>query len=127
MGLFGASVAGVALGEASPLNRVWSFPSKIVVPKRELVGSLIEIRMPQCWALELGDIVTVGDWPWSFVVTGVEPEILKASSPSQKIMLRGLTADGILSIVEDRRAEKIGNFHDWTEASSSDWTEASTS
>lgn len=28
----GAAVAGIALGEAIPFNRVWSFPSKIVVP-----------------------------------------------------------------------------------------------
>ena len=31
LGLFAASVAGVALKEAIPLNRVWSFPSKIVI------------------------------------------------------------------------------------------------
>lgn len=32
LSLFGAAVAGVALEQAVPLGRVWSFPSKIVVP-----------------------------------------------------------------------------------------------
>ncbi len=32
LSMFGLGVAGIALGEAIPFNRVWSFPSKIVVP-----------------------------------------------------------------------------------------------
>lgn len=32
LGLLGAAVAGIALQEAIPLGRVWSFPSKIVIP-----------------------------------------------------------------------------------------------
>lgn len=36
----GALVGGLALEEAIPLGRVWSFPSQIVVPKyEELVGN----------------------------------------------------------------------------------------
>lgn len=31
--LLGMSVGGLALDQAIPFNRVWSFPSKIVVPK----------------------------------------------------------------------------------------------
>jgi hypothetical protein len=30
--LFGLAVAGVAIDQAIPLGRVWSFPSKIVIP-----------------------------------------------------------------------------------------------
>lgn len=30
--MLGAAVAGIALKEAIPLGRVWSFPSKIVIP-----------------------------------------------------------------------------------------------
>lgn len=32
LGMLGAAVAGIALKEAIPLGRVWSFPSKIVIP-----------------------------------------------------------------------------------------------
>jgi hypothetical protein len=78
MGLLSGAVAGLALDQAIPLNRVWSFPKEIVVPevalsgnnflsvdwiieefrKRYPVGSTIRLRMPQQWVLENG--VTVG-------------------------------------------------------------------
>lgn len=34
----GALVGGLALDKAIPFNRVWSFPSKIVIPNRQLLG-----------------------------------------------------------------------------------------
>lgn len=60
----GAGVAGIALEQAIPLGRVWSFPSKLVLPERDhyytraeelerkfrtstAVGSTIRINMPQ--------------------------------------------------------------------------------
>lgn len=36
-----AGVAGIALQEAVPLGRVWSFPSKIVVPEHEAAFALL--------------------------------------------------------------------------------------
>jgi hypothetical protein len=33
LGLLGLGVAGIALDEAIPLNRVWSFPARIVIPE----------------------------------------------------------------------------------------------
>lgn len=38
--LFGAGVAGVALEQAIPFGRVWSFPTTIVLPERELAHAL---------------------------------------------------------------------------------------
>jgi hypothetical protein len=60
LSLFSAGVAGIALEQAIPLGRVWSFPKKIVVPESILfawedyerivkVGSTIRIRQPQRW------------------------------------------------------------------------------
>jgi len=63
-GLLGAGVAGVALSEAIPLGRVWSFPSKIVVRtgwigfdpalrKSDItvvrMGNVIRLVLPQNW------------------------------------------------------------------------------
>jgi hypothetical protein len=31
--LFGAGLAGIALGDAIPFGRVWSFPKNIIIPK----------------------------------------------------------------------------------------------
>lgn len=81
--LFGAGVAGIALEQAIPLGRVWSFPSKIVVPKRRIfgidhdflydkqtvsvrpveifrVGSTISIRVPQRYLVR--DAITKKDF-----------------------------------------------------------------
>ena len=33
LSLFGAGVAGIALEQAIPLGRVWSFPKQIVIPE----------------------------------------------------------------------------------------------
>ena len=44
LGMLVAAVAGVALNEAIPFGRVWSFPSKIVLPK--VVGAVITVRLP---------------------------------------------------------------------------------
>lgn len=42
LGLFGAGVAGIAIEQAIPFGRVWSFPKEIV-----RIGSIIQFRMPQ--------------------------------------------------------------------------------
>jgi len=61
LALFSAGVAGIALEQAIPLGRVWSFPKEIVIPELEwddfpsktyfskqfAIGSTIQVRMPQ--------------------------------------------------------------------------------
>ena len=51
LGLFSAGVAGIALEQAIPLGRVWSFPKKIVI------GSNMNFRFPP--RFEIGDVVTL--------------------------------------------------------------------
>jgi hypothetical protein len=46
LSLFGLGVAGIALEQAVPLGRVWSFPSEIVIP---------ELSSAQSIALQLSD------------------------------------------------------------------------
>lgn len=71
LSLFSAGVAGIALEQAIPLGRVWSFPKKIVIANPGVlgraygfdwsdevtVGSLTPIRIPA--PLEIGDVVTI--------------------------------------------------------------------
>jgi len=93
--LLGAGVAGIALEQAIPLGRVWSFPSKIVVPKPVVpltimgeyaashfrVGDTIRIAMPQRFIVrELVDLRPPVSRYENFVVTesnglviGLEP------------------------------------------------------
>ena len=56
LSLFSAGVAGIALKEAIPLGRVWSFPKKIVIARPELtideLGGFRDL-------LAIGDIVTI--------------------------------------------------------------------
>lgn len=40
LSLLGLGVASVALDQAIPLGRVWSFPSKLFVPREPLVNSI---------------------------------------------------------------------------------------
>lgn len=56
MSLLGLGVAGIALEQAIPLGRVWSFPKEIVITNyqealaltgRIPIGSTIRIRFPQ--------------------------------------------------------------------------------
>ena len=51
LSLFSAGVASIALEQAIPLGRVWSFPKEIVV------GSNMNFRFPP--RLEIGDVVTL--------------------------------------------------------------------
>jgi hypothetical protein len=64
----GAGAATLALSEAIPFGRVWSFPSKIVVPQRSLVGSMLNIRIPM--RFEIGDLISIGS-SGPYVVTRV--------------------------------------------------------
>jgi hypothetical protein len=83
----GAGAATLALSEAIPFGRVWSFPSKIVVPEMPVavgeffdvpmrVGQTIRIRFPQRWIVrDFGKYTPGVITPRSenFVVTSLEP------------------------------------------------------
>jgi len=61
LGLFSAGIAGIALEQAIPLGRVWSFPKKIVIPNIFLTTEWIteeSLRILQRNLLhfEIGDI-----------------------------------------------------------------------
>lgn len=82
--LFGAGVAGIALEQAIPFNRVWSFPKKIVIAKPPSPGDIITIAgvnavnpEPRMSALfEIGDIV-------SFPAFGLERYIVTRVSEDE--------------------------------------------
>ena len=99
---FSAGVAGIALEQAIPLGRVWSFPKEIVVPKlseqefafqklNQVIddwGQRSQFIMP---GLEIGDIVTFADWPGRFVVSQVRGEgKVQLWSAEQKLVIRGV-------------------------------------
>jgi hypothetical protein len=99
LSLFSAGVAGIALEQAIPLGRVWSFPKKIVI--RERIGSTMNIRAPQRWLVkdgftgqfEIGDVVSFSDWPGLFVVSRIHPEEkVELHSVRQRLLIRGAAA-----------------------------------
>lgn len=81
LGLFAAGVAGVALDQAIPFNRVWSFPKNIVVPNFVGIDLALGSDLTRftkwtrsCDRLEVGDIVTMNvvyAAPETFIITGV--------------------------------------------------------
>src|SRR5437899_5787975 len=66
--LLGAGVAGIALEQAIPLDRVWSFPKKIVVPGLSLAEMELRYLKPAICQLfnEIDDALyvkgPVGSW-----------------------------------------------------------------
>ena len=73
--LLSSGVTGIALQEAIPLNRVWSFPSKIVIPPMGgvplplekdplhyafLVGNDRAVRVPARYVFQLADAYRKG-------------------------------------------------------------------
>ena len=103
LALFSAGVAGIALDQAIPLGRVWSFPKKIVVPDSGVlgrafgfdwaeevnVGSHLAMRFPQRFVI--GDVIRFADWPGMFIVSRVHPESEKVElySAEQRLVIRG--------------------------------------
>lgn len=70
--LFGGAVAGIALEQAIPLGRVWSFPKKIVVSDWAVPKStFITVRELH---FQNGDIVTIAGIPRNFVVLDVKQQ-----------------------------------------------------
>lgn len=58
LSLFSAGIAGIALEQAIPLGRVWSFPSKIAVLKPGDIISIASINRINP-LFEIGDIVSI--------------------------------------------------------------------
>jgi hypothetical protein len=89
LGLFSAGVAGLALEQAIPLGRVWSFPSKIVIPRPGLdIGDVVIVKevwrkvrnpMPERWIVsrKVGDRlyeVMLPDFaPFTILQSYIEP------------------------------------------------------
>jgi hypothetical protein len=78
LSLLSAGVAGIALEQAVPFNRVWSFPKNIINPSR--VGfdpasgvdiSAVTFRPAGDPRLEIGDIISIAPSPNRFVITEV--------------------------------------------------------
>jgi len=75
LSLFSAGIASIALEQAIPLGRVWSFPKKLVIPELSLtevdwggkfsVGDRITIRMSPRYLV---------NFPQKFIVTDVESD-----------------------------------------------------
>lgn len=66
--LFGVGVAGLALEQAIPFGRVWSFPKEIVI------GKTLSVRFPP--RFEIGDVISVSDFG-PYIVTRVRPDELE--------------------------------------------------
>lgn len=100
LSLFSAGVAGLALEQAIPLGRVWSFPKEIVIPTSGVlgrvmgfdwsdevtVGSLTPIRIPR--RFEIGDIVSI-----------------PAFSPRRYIVTKVVEADGTVYLADHKGKE----------------------
>jgi hypothetical protein len=45
LGLLGAAIAGIAVDQAIPLGRVWSFPKNIVIPPKPIALDLKQVHL----------------------------------------------------------------------------------
>ena len=58
MGLLSGAVAGLALDQAIPFNRVWSFPKEIVIPRNgfmctaEIAQEILRLWKESCLSIE---------------------------------------------------------------------------
>lgn len=95
--MFSAGAAGLALEQAIPFGRVWSFPSKIVIPTLSLGELESRYLAPAVatWAAQMGERFAIGDIvtmpafadPDRYVVTAVHSESVYISTAD-----RGKTA-----------------------------------
>ena len=53
LSLFGMGIAGIAIDQAIPLGRVWSFPKKIII------APLIIKRIPDPYGFNVGDVISI--------------------------------------------------------------------
>ena len=99
LSLFSAGVAGIALEQAIPLGRVWSFPKKIVIARTQAF-SAGNVSM----GVESGvgshrngfsiafDVRSASQMAGMFVVSRVHPESEKVElySAEQRLVIRGV-------------------------------------
>ena len=76
LSLLSAGVAGIALEQAIPLGRVWSFPKEIVIPKAKPIKIPDEVicgfyREPAELGMNVGDIISIAPYPQKFRITAV--------------------------------------------------------
>jgi len=85
MGLLGVGLGGIALEQAIPFGRVWSFPSKIVVPKPGDIISFASVNRVNPLSandglvgfqsmtprVKVGDIISIAPYPQKFRITAV--------------------------------------------------------
>jgi hypothetical protein len=109
LSVLSAGIAGVVFEEAIPLGRVWSFPKKIVVPNKPFVMASKSPAIPlsptiPLWPeFEIGDVITIADWPGQFVVSRVFPdgEKVELYSAKQNLVVRGVEAAKIVPVFPD--------------------------
>ena len=118
LSLFSAGVASIALEQAIPLGRVWSFPKKIVIPnvflKTEWITeeSLRILKRNLQLRFEIGDIVTFAKWPGRFVVSQiVGEEKVQLWSAEQRLVIRGVDPLQLTAaFLRDRSHTPTGNL-----------------
>jgi hypothetical protein len=101
--LFAGGIAGIALAEAIPFNRVWSFPKKIILgPFRDPWDALkigdrftmaSTMRKPARYPLEIGDVLTIQGWDQPFVVHRIVEGKIELYAPN--LLMRGISPDKI--------------------------------
>lgn len=69
--LFSLGVAGIALEQAIPLGRVWSFPKKIVLAGIDLAVPDSEFSV---LSFSVGDVISIGRDPQRYIVTSVHEQ-----------------------------------------------------
>ncbi len=83
--LFSAGVAGIALEQAIPLGRVWSFPKEIVIAERALhvddffekafpVGTMMHFRFPPRFAAFDYSYAAIRENGWAFPTAAFPPD-----------------------------------------------------
>jgi hypothetical protein len=59
LGMLAAGLAGAAIAEQIPFGRVWSFPSKIIVPGNVILPAGSTVRFIRAWSPEfMGSIIS---------------------------------------------------------------------
>ena len=94
LSLFGMTAGGIALEQAIPFNRVWSFPKEIsflALPTIELVNKI---------DFSIGDLITVNDWSGLFVTSRVNVDgTVELYGGDQRLYRRGVQVDKLNPII----------------------------
>jgi hypothetical protein len=99
LSLLTAGVAGIALDQAIPLGRVWSFPSKITLASTLNVGDIVTMTevwrrvrtsMPERWIVSrkighhLYEVVYPGRAPFKVIDSYIEPWPTAVAHPDNR-------------------------------------------